>query len=402
MRGRTALLFFFFASGWASAALLDAGLETTCPLLSQDAASREELKPPSRNDPPFAKTQPLPPEADLLARATRNNTGTLEVQRDGHLEPLTIDSSLQTKMVALLRSHQTPYAAVVVIEPSTGRVLTMAEHSEANPSMRGLCTKAIYPAASIFKVITTGALLASGVPPDAPICYRGGKRRLTEKLLIDSNADGRCCTLSEAFAQSANVPFAKLTQRNLSADKLRAVAESFGFNRPFPFPIPTEMSSANIPEEPFALSNTGAGFGDVFLSPLHAAQMACVLANGGVWHWPRLFETDVNTPHPGDGERILDEQHAHMLTAMMEETVVAGTARRVFRQRGFQVMGAVGKTGSLADKKPYRDYSWFVGFAPKENAKVAVAAIVVNDYVWRIHAPFLAREAMRLYLETKR
>ena len=63
--------------------------------------------------------------------------------------------------------------------------------------------------------------------------------------------------------------------------------------------------------------------------------------------------------------------------------------------------GAVGKTGSLADKKPFRDYTWFVGYAPKENPQVAVAALIVNDYVWRIRAPWLAREAMRLYLAGK-
>ena len=59
----------------------------------------------------------------------------------------------------------------------------------------------------------------------------------------------------------------------------------------------------------------------------------------------------------------------------------------------------MGKTGSLADRNPFRDYSWFVGFAPREAPKVAVAAVVVNEPRWRIRAPWLAREAMRLGLE---
>ncbi|WNZ65952.1 penicillin-binding transpeptidase domain-containing protein [Myxococcus sp. MxC21-1] len=69
---------------------------------------------------------------------------------------------------------------------------------------------------------------------------------------------------------------------------------------------------------------------------------------------------------------------------MLEETVTSGTARAVFRERGFRVDDAVGKTGSLADREPFRDYSWFVGFAPKDNPRVAVAAIIVNDPKWRI------------------
>jgi hypothetical protein len=62
------------------------------------------------------------------------------------------------------------------------------------------------------------------------------------------------------------------------------------------------------------------------------------------------------------------------------------------------VPGAVGKTGTLADRKPFRDYSWFVGFAPKDNPKVAVAAVIVNEPLWRIRATWLGREAMRLGL----
>jgi cell division protein FtsI/penicillin-binding protein 2 len=98
---------------------------------------------------------------------------------------------------------------------------------------------------------------------------------------------------------------------------------------------------------------------------------------------------------------VLSESHAGLLTSMMEETVTLGTARRIFRQRGFRVPGAVGKTGGLADKKPFRDYSWFVGFAPKDDPKIAVAAVVVNDMKWRIRATWLGREAMRIGIEAE-
>src|SRR5690606_16694211 len=75
-----------------------------------------------------------------------------------------------------------------------------------------------------------------------------------------------------------------------------------------------------------------------------------------------------------------------------------GTARRVFAERGYRVEGAVGKTGTLADNRPFRDYSWFIGYAPKDNPRVAVAVVVVNDPIWHIRATWLGREAMRLAL----
>jgi cell division protein FtsI/penicillin-binding protein 2 len=164
------------------------------------------------------------------------------------------------------------------------------------------------------------------------------------------------------------------------------------------YPVPTDVSLAAVPEDALGLAETGAGFGDVFMSPLHGALIASVAANGGLWRKPVLFEKDV-AAEGASAQRVISESGAAKLAQMMEETVRSGTARKIFSQRGFSLKDAAGKTGSLADKSPYRDYSWFVGYSPREQPKVAVAAVIVNDMRWRIRAPFLAREAMRLYLE---
>ena len=361
-----------------------------------DAESAEaELEVPSRiQAPPLAKVVTLAPALDLLALAKPNVDGRLWALRGGAAEPLTIDPVLQKQLTDILISYETPYAAVVALEPSTGRVLAMAEHSETNPSLRGLCTKAVYPAASVFKLVTATALLESGVSPDEQVCFNGGKRKVLETQLDDSHSDLRCMTFSTALGHSANVAFAKLTARYLDPSRLKAVTRAFHFNTALVFPIPTEPSLAAIPEDTYPFSLAGAGFGDVFLSPLHGAAMAAVPANGGVFRSPVIFAHDESV-----NERVMPVEVAQALTAMMEETVTAGTARRIFAERGMRVPGAVGKTGSLADKKPFRDYTWFVGFAPKDAPKVAVAAVIVNDPNWRIRATWLGREAMRLALQ---
>ncbi|MBL9037979.1 MAG: penicillin-binding protein, partial [Archangium sp.] len=293
----------------------------------------------------------------------------------------------------ILRTYQTPYAAVVALEPATGRVLAMAEHSEARPELRGLCTKAVYPAASIFKIVTAAALLEAGVSADETVCFHGGKRRVGPSLLDDTNADGRCLSLTDAMGHSANVAFAKLTSRYLDPLRLKSVARALGFNRPMPFPVPAEPSLASIPDDTYSLALAGAGFGDVYLSPLHGAALAAVAATGGLWRQPVLFASD-----RAPAERVMTPEIAAQLTDMLEMTVTSGTARRIFSERGWRVPGAVGKTGSLADKRPFRDYTWFVGFAPKVAPRVAVAAVIVNEPKWRIRAPWLGREAMRLFL----
>ena len=304
---------------------------------------------------------------------------------------------MQKKLTDLLRLYQTPWAAVVAIEPSTGRVLAMAEHSEVDPGMRGLCTKAIYPAASIFKIVTASALLEEGVAPDVTTCFHGGRRTLTPALLLDTDQDSRCNTFESAMASSVNVVFAKLAHQHLDHAKLSAMAKAWRFNTPVPFPVPTDVSLAGIPEDDFGLAVAGAGFGDVFLSPLHGALLASIAANAGVWHPPVLFECDVPKPS-AELERVLSEEAAGKLQQMMAQTVKSGTARRIFHERNFALPDAAGKTGSLADKKPFRDYTWFVGYAPASAPKIAVAAVVVNDPYWRIRATWLGREAMRLYL----
>lgn len=352
-----------------------------------------DVEVPSRlTAPPLARATPLPRERDLVARAVPVE-GRLHVDVDGQQRQLTIDPVLQSELTGLLQEYQTPFAAVVALEPSTGRVLAMAEHSEAEPSLRGLSTRALYPAASIFKIVTAAALLDVGVPPDEALCAYGGKRKVTPAQLLDSERDTRCLTFSRALALSANVIFAKLTSRYLDAEKLKQTARALHFNVPFRFPVPTDLSLASIPSDTFDLALTGAGFGDVYLSPLHGAALAAVAANKGRWRAPVLFEDEVVAS--AEGERALSEATAEALTRMMEETITEGTARRIFRERGMQVPGAVGKTGSLADKQPFRDYSWFVGFAPKEAPRVAVAAVIVNDPHWRIRATWLGREAMR-------
>jgi cell division protein FtsI/penicillin-binding protein 2 len=123
-----------------------------------------------------------------------------------------------------------------------------------------------------------------------------------------------------------------------------------------------------------------------------------VVANGGVLAPLRLVEAVEGemAPTPHEPTRIVDEEIAARLADMMRATVAEGTGRRVFRRpppamRGVEVAG---KTGSLFDRNPFRDWSWFVGYAPAENPRVVVATVVMNGPKWRVRAPWLAREAL--------
>jgi peptidoglycan glycosyltransferase len=318
---------------------------------------------------------------------------------------LTLDARLQEKLERSLEAYKVPWGATVLLEPRTGRVLALAEYSKAEPGKRGLALTPIAPAASVFKIVTAAALLEKGAA-DAEICWHGGKRRLDPKLLRDDpRRDRRCSSLTSAFGHSTNVVFAKLADRDLDPATLRAVADRFLFNAPIAFPRPVVPSPATVPDDPFAAANTAAGFGAVRLSPLHGALLAAIVANGGVYVPPALVEEveGAELPSPALPSRVVDEQVAARLAEMMRETVAVGTARKAFRRPGSPLRGVAvaGKTGSLADARPFRDYTWFVGYAPADRPEVAIATVVVNDRLWHARAPQVAKEALEAYFASR-
>ena len=307
---------------------------------------------------------------------------------------LTVDPHLQSQMVKLLKMYKPVGAALVALDPKTGKVLSLAEIGE------GQATKPLYPAASVFKIITGAALIEKGVSPDDETCYHGGRHALKGKLLEDRpRLDRRCLSLAMALAKSANVVFAKMAVKHLDGDELRKEAEKFLFNRPI-FDQPVVPSSADIPDSGFEFAKSAAGFGDVKLSPMHAAMIAAAVGNGGVALEPTLVEEET----PTGSIRLMNADTATALRDMMKLTVKQGTATMYFRDpRRRNNLGDIevaGKTGSLSThgKGPFKDYSWFVGFAPADDPKIAVAAVVVNGLKWRVHAPFIAREALKAYL----
>jgi len=316
---------------------------------------------------------------------------------DGKVAYLTIEPKLQKSMEKLLRMYRPVGAAVVAIDPKTGKILSIAEIGE------GSATKAAYPAAAVFKIVTGAALLEKGVSPDVQTCYHGGIRRLVGKLLEDKpNLDRRCLSLSMAMAKSANVVFAKMAVKHLDGDELRKVAERFLFNRPI-FDQALGQSSAEIPDDGLGFAKSAAGFGDVKLSPMHAALIAAAVGNGGLAMEPSLIDAiDGVQVEPTGSMRLLNVETAGALRDMMKLTVSEGTATSSFRERRRMVLGDIevaGKTGSMSTHRgPFKDYSWFVGFAPADDPKIAVAAVVVNGLRWRIHAPYIAREALKAYL----
>ena len=209
---------------------------------------------------------------------------------------------------------------------------------------------------------------------------------------------------------SINTVFAKLADRHLDPKKLKGYAARFGFGRPIPFDLKVPASPADIPGDRLEFARTAAGFWHVHMSPLHGAVIAATVANRGLMPRPFLVDRVIDTkknrvvyhaPQVAP-RRVLPKRTVGRTAEMMCRTVSDGTARKAFFDRknrpflpGIRVAG---KTGTLSGVKPYRGFTWWVGFAPYDKPEIALAALVVNTPKWRIKASYLAREALRYYL----
>ena len=338
-----------------------------------------------------------------------DGNGGFEQWVEDHRVVYTLDAELQQQALAVLQRYDVYYGALVAVEPATGRILALAEYSRQEPEITDFCRRATYPAASIVKVITAvGALETGGVTPDTPVRFEGSPYRLYPRKVDPANRrrENNVHTLAEALGRSNNVVFGKVGADVLGADGLQAVLDRFGFNGPIPFDFRLQESTATVPAERYPLARAAAGFGEVYLSPVHAALVAAAVGNRGLMMRP--FVVDSIEDHNGDVvyraipapfRQCTTPEVATQVAEMMTQTVSSGTSAKIFYKYARKLrrkVGVAGKTGSLTGSDPPGKYEWFVGFAPVQEPQIAVASLIVNrGDLWHIKGTYMAQAVMR-------
>lgn len=396
----------------APAALRSHGAPNTAP--STTEPSLAEASPKTATSPLLPK--PLTPPGALtgldLHSIAIDDNGAVASVAGGKVARLTLDPKLQLFVTKLLGKHKLPQSAVVMIEPSTGKVIAYASRENGGGAAKDLNVEAFAPSASVFKVVTGAALVqVANVSPELKLCYSGGENRVNAAdLKDDPKRDTYCATVAQAMGRSINTIFARLASRKLNGPDLHAIASQLGYGAPIPFDVPVGVSKLELPTDTLGFARTAAGFWNSTLSPLHGALLAATVANGGVTMKPWIVsEVDDGptaawkAPAPSMWKKALEEKTASALETMMIETVAQGTSYKAFHDAkgktflpGIQVAGKTGTLGGSDAEHP-KLYTWFIGYAPVKSPKVAIAALVVNDPVWKIKANVLAREALQAY-----
>lgn len=331
----------------------------------------------------------------------------------GGLQPLhvhtTLDLRIQRAVESILDRSIHPQGgpwrgAVVVMEPRSGEVLTMASRPDYDqagwsPDRKGdfLLNLAVTPfePGSVFKPLVAAAALEAGLigleeEVDCPAVYAVG-----EQLFLNAGGInwGRV-PFREALARSCNTSLAALGYERLGAERLLHAARAFGLGRhSLAFGLPEE-GAGHLPSLQFGGQVAQFSFGQAGLmaTPLQIARAYSAIANGGILPQVRLVTAVKNgsgrvikrpeaqreeKPH-----RIMSEQTARalrlaLLDVTRPEGVGTGKAAWIGTESGYGA-GSAGKTGSAegTDGGQKAVHAWFAGFLPLRDPKYVIVVFV--------------------------
>jgi peptidoglycan glycosyltransferase len=307
--------------------------------------------------------------------------------------------------------------AVVALEPATGRVLVMVSSPTYNPNQvesrggwaaiqnrRADCRPAaalvnraadgLYAPGSTFKVVTMAAALESGrwnlgsTFYDPGYCEEYGQRVQN----YDTSRPFGTVNFLQSLQYSINSVFCNVGKQ-LGGLRILAEAKQMGFYSRPPLELPVNERQASglyrrgelfDPKDPNAVDPGRLAFGQerLLVSPLQMAMVTAMVANDGVVMEPHVIDRviapdgkELVTTKPDALGRSISRSNAQAIARAMEAVVTGGTGRAA-------AIGGVrvaGKTGTAETGRAGSNTVSFLGFAPVERPRVAVAVFVESQ-----------------------
>jgi peptidoglycan glycosyltransferase len=299
--------------------------------------------------------------------------------------------------------------AVVAIDVRTGEIVAMFSNPTYNPNLMAShdaqvvqstynainqAPKAalartyseIYPPGSSFKIITSAGALDTGLAtpfePFYPVVESIPLPQTTDRLF---NFGGELCggNLTESLVHSCNTTFGQIGL-DLGNAFVPAINNcGVGVGAP-PLDLPGVVGSTGPAPGSFDANRSffakdAIGQQEIAVTPLEMALATAGIANGGVIMAPHVVHeiqdsdgATVKTIENKAWRTCTTPQNARAITDMMVQVVQRGTGT------GAQIPGitVAGKTGTAQSTPGTAPHVWFVGFAPAENPRYAVAVIV--------------------------
>jgi hypothetical protein len=261
-------------------------------------------------------------------------------------------------------NNQSRQAMIVVIKPSTGEILAVAQNP-ATDAVGPLATTGLYPPGSTFKMVTAGAALERDLASPNTLLGCPGKIDIGRRTIPNYGGfDLGVVPMSRAFASSCNTTFAELASR-MPPRGLNQEASQYGIGLDYQVDGINTVTGSVPPTVDLAeRTEDGFGQGKVLASPFGMALVAATVAAGKT-PVPRLIEGR-QTAITGDttpiSQKVIDS-----LRPMMRLVVTNGTGKDIAGS------GEVfGKTGEA--EFPGGSHSWFAGY----RGDMAFASLIVG------------------------
>jgi penicillin-binding protein 2 len=327
---------------------------------------------------------------------------------------LSIDAKVQALGERLMQGKM---GAIVAIEPKTGEILCMVSAPSYDPHrmegkqrgaqmmemqrdpMKPMLNRAIsgtYPPGSTFKTSQGLTFLQEGIITSSTAypCYHGF---VTKGMRVGCHGHGSPLPLVPAIATSCNGYFCwglyhMLNNRQKYPTIQDAITTwkdymvSMGFGYKLGIDLPGE-SRGMIPNADYydrrlghwnalGVISIAIGQGEVTLTPLQIANLCATIANRGYYITPHVVK-GIQDGHIADSLRVrhhtkVDKTYYNMVVEGMRKAVLGGTCHSANNSQ----YAVCGKTGTAQNRG--KDHSAFMGFAPMEDPKIAVAVYVEN------------------------
>ncbi len=332
--------------------------------------------------------------------------------KQGRSLQLSLDIDLQVATEQKMEENGMAGSAVA-LDIATGEVLVLASKPDydlgrfvprlgaetaASIESRGAWYKraiqGIYPPGSTFKVLTAIAGLRSGYittesTVNCPGFYLLGRRFSCH----DGHAHGETGFI-RAIEKSCNVYFYKHGY-DMGADIIATEARRFHLDRPTGIELLHETSGMIIPDEdwkratqqqPWVGGDTvqmAIGQGFLVVTPLQMAAFMASVARNEVWTQPTILRDPQRPRQRHEPTGLTPTQYGALMRGM-EQVTLTGTARILSEGRllpripGLRIGGKTG-TAQKFDKRGTINIAWFIGFAPVENPRIAIAVAIEGD-----------------------
>ena len=328
----------------------------------------------------------------------------------------TLNSDLQAAAYNALGNNK---GAVVVLEPSTGKILAMVSKpsfdantvsenwdnliNDKNSVLVNRATQGQYTPGSVFKLVTTLSFMRQNADYEAYLNDCSGETTVDGTTIhcYANQAHGQE-TLADAVANSCNTAFSGIGLQ-LDISKWQDTAKDLLFNTKLKCDLVSNQSSFSLDKSADSASvmMTAIGQGDTLVSPYHMAMITAAIANGGKLMKPYLVDeitnyqgTRVKKYMPEKYTDLMTSEEAAVLTEYMKRVISYGTGTSLSGE-SYTVAGKTGTAEVSMDKTQV--HSWFVGFSNVDNPDLAVAVVVENADTSSITGISVAKQIFNAY-----